>query len=148
MKFLMAILLILFSGPSFSQEIIRWTSKEISKNEYEACENLQPYLIKDSSGHDTLSAEGFEVKILGTFKSTNLILLKSMDDKKFYILDSNKGQIDEIPGFPIFSSNPNRFACLGKPLSKTSQFAANSVFFKSCSNGIAILWQHWLLLRF
>ena len=97
----------------FSQNIIEITSVELTKVDYSSCTSTQPLLTKDSSGNDTLTLDTIKFRILGVFKSTNLVLLKSLSENSYSLVDKESGWVETLLNFPVFSSDLKMFGCIG-----------------------------------
>lgn len=113
MRFLIIAICILTTCPGFSQTMINVTSVQITNAEYNSCASTQPLLLKDSSGNDTLTLDKMKFKILGVFKSTNMILLKSLSDNSYSMIDKESGWMETLLNFPVFSSDLKIFGCFG-----------------------------------
>ncbi len=63
---------------------------------------------------DTFEAGSMKFKMLGSFTSLDsFTFVKSIPDKRFYFINSKTGWVNELLGYPVFSSSQKEFACFG-----------------------------------
>lgn len=107
------IISVLFGFPCFSQPTIHITSVELTKTEYYQCTTIQPTLVADSIFNDTMTIGTTKLRALGVFKATEIVLLKSLSDSSYSMGDQNTGWMENLLGFPVFSSDLKIFGCFG-----------------------------------
>lgn len=113
MRTLFIALSLLFTCCCFSQPNTQVTCIKLTNTEYNSCVLTQPLLLKDSSANDTLILDETKFLVLGVFRSTNMLLLKSSSDNSYSLIDKESGWMERLLNIPIFSSDLKVFGCFG-----------------------------------
>ncbi len=117
-------------------------SAEIAKEEYENCKTAQPTLLKAEGWKETLVFDKIKFEVLGTFQGLDsFMFMRSIPDSFYYLMNKSTGYFDRLPGYPIFSSNPKLFACLGD-LPREREI----IIFEAIDNKLAVIFR-WSLFK-